>query len=117
MNKIILTCVTGLMLTLSTVSYAGCEQRPIFNHSEENADIYEYKGHVITVLKGVTFEQTYQSFLSKPEFAITREDDFFIAFDKTTTYLNLIYRTKAGKAAVVYHPNIFNELYRFNTCF
>lgn len=117
MNKLILTCVACVMLTLSSVTHAGCEQRPIFNHSEEHADIYEYKGHVITVLKGVTFEQTYQAFWSKPQFAITREEDFFIAFDKTTTYLNLIYRTNAGKAAVVYHPNIFNELYRFNTCF
>ena len=116
-NKIILAVIYVVLILLSAKAFAGCEQRPIFDHSEPQADIYDYKGHVITVLKQGDYESTYQAFMRNPQFAITQGDDYFISFDQKSAYLNLIYRTNTGKAAVVYHPDIFNELYRFNTCF
>ena len=117
MNKIILACVACLMLTFSTTSHAGCEERPRFSHNDGNADIYYYKGQAITVLNNYYYDDLLNFYLYNNDYSMTRGEGYFILFKKSDASLTMIYRTNIGSAAGIYNPNIFKELYRFNTCF
>lgn len=116
-NKIILAVIYVVLLLLSAKAFAECEEYPTFSHNDGTADIYYYHGQAITVLNNYTYADIVKLYADNPEYAVTWGNGYFIVFKKSDANLTMIYRTNTGRAAGIYNPNIFKELYRFNTCF
>ena len=116
-NRIILAVIYVVLSLLSARAFARCEEYPTFSHNDGTADIYYYHGQAITVLNNYTYADIVKLYADNPEYAVTWGNGYFIVFKKADAGLTMIYRTNTGRAAGIYNPNIFKELYRFNTCF
>ena len=115
-NRIILAVIYVVLLLLSAKAFARCEEYPTFSHNDGTADIYYYHGQAITVLNNYYYDDLLNFYLYNNDYSMTRGEGYFILFKKSDASLTMIYRTNTGRAAGVYNPNIFADLYRFNTC-
>ena len=115
-NKVILAVIYVVLSVLSAQAFAECEERPRFSHNDGTADIYYYKGQAITVFNNYYYDDLLNFYLLDNDYSMTRGNGYFILFKKSDASLTMIYRTKSGRAAGVYNPNIFADLYKFNTC-